>query len=135
METKPKIVLADDHPAILEEVSRLLRAEFDVVATVHDGSSAVQAVVNLNPEAIVLDIAMPGLDGIDAARQLRKMGYMSRVVFLTVYRDPDYLEIAAEMDASYVLKSRMRSDLPIAIRQALAGRQFVSPFSHSVDSR
>ena len=127
METKPKIVLADDHPAILEELSRLLQAEFDVVAAVHDGSSAVQAVVNLNPEAIVLDIGMPGLDGIDAARQLRKMGYMNRVVFLTVYRDPDYLEIASEMDASYVLKSRMRSDLPVAIRQALAGRQFVSP--------
>ena len=123
---KPKIVLADDHRAMLEEVSRLLEPEAEVVAAVSDGAAAVQAVTENEPDVVVLDIAMPGTGGVEAARQLRAAGYATRIIFLTVQNDPEYERFAEGLAASYVLKGRMRSDLPAALRESLAGRTFRS---------
>jgi len=124
---KPRVVLADDHRAMLEEVSRLLEPDAEVVASVGDGAAAVQAVTEMEPEAVVLDIAMPGTGGVEAARQLRAAGYPTKIVFLTVQSDPEYSRLAESLKASYVLKARMRSDLPLALREALEGRSFHSP--------
>ena len=124
---RPRVVLADDHRAMLDEVSRLLDPDAEIVASVSDGAAAVQAVTECEPDAVVLDIAMPGTGGIEAARQLRAAGYSTRIIFLTVQSDPEYARIAESLKASYVLKARMRSDLPLALREALAGRVFHSP--------
>lgn len=123
---KPRIILADDYRPMLEEVSRLLEPEFEIVAAVSDGALAVAAVSDLKPDAVLLDIHMPGMGGIKAAQQLRHLGSSARIIFLTIERDPEYIRLATALSASYVVKSRMSRDLSIAINEALAGRLFVS---------
>ena len=123
---KPTVLLADDSDRILNVASRLLGADCEVVATAGNGDCALRAVNQFKPDLVVLDINMPGMDGIQAARQLQKLGPEPRVVFLTVQEDPDIVQAACAMGASYVVKARMYSDLPVAIKEALAGRVFVS---------
>lgn len=123
---RPSVVLADDSPEILTEVSNLLQSKCNVEAAVGNGILAVQVVAKLKPKLAILDIAMPGISGIEAARQIRELGLPTKIVFLTIQRDPDYIQAAADLDAGYVLKSRLHLDLLIAIDEALAGRTFVS---------
>ena len=122
------VLLADDHEEFLGMVVRHLELHFDVVGSVHDGKSLLQEATRLAPDLIVLDISMPALNGFETARQLRTMGCLARIVFLTVYADPDYVDAAFEAGAlGYVLKSELASDLLPGLREALAGRSFVSP--------
>jgi two-component system, NarL family, response regulator DesR len=123
---KPRIILADDYPAMLAEVSRLLEREFEIVAAVPDGALAIEAVTDLKPDAVVLDIHMPGMSGIEAAQHLRHLGSSAKIIFLTIERDPEYVRLATAMSASYVIKARMPRDLLTAIKESLAGRLFVS---------
>jgi DNA-binding NarL/FixJ family response regulator len=123
---KQRIVIADDHGPMLEEMSRLLRSEFEIVAAVSNGTWAVKAVAEMAPDVVVLDIHMPELGGIEAAQELRRSGSTTKIVFLTIETDPEYIGMATAMGASYVVKSRIRGDLAVAIKEALAGRVFVS---------
>ena len=111
---------------MLEEVSKLLESEFEIVAAVSNGALAVEAVTGLKPDAVLLDIHMPGTSGIEAAEQLRHMGTSAKIIFLTIETDPEYVRLASSLSASYVVKSRMPRDLVIAVKEALAGRLFVS---------
>ena len=124
---KPTVVLADDHPRVLRAVGEILASEFDILAGVSDGIKVVQAALKFKPDILVLDIAMPGLDGIQAAREVRRLSLPARLVFLTIQEDADYMQAAHELGASYVLKHRMHIDLAVAIKETLAGRIFVSP--------
>ena len=124
---RPTVVLADDHPRVLSTVGEILASEFDILAGVSDGIKAVQAAIKYKPDILVLDIAMPGLDGIQAAREVRRLTLPARLVFLTIQEDADYMRAAHDLGASYVLKHRMHIDLPTALKEALAGRMFVSP--------
>ncbi len=122
-----RILLADDHPAALEVFARMLSAEFEVVGTAEDGEAAVRSALSLLPHVVVLDVEMPKLDGFAVARRLAASGSPCKVVFLTAYADPDYLDAALRVGASaYVLKARAAEDLVPAIRLALEGRQFIS---------
>ena len=123
---KPTVVIADDHNGILTVASMLLGGEFEILATVGDGMKAIEAVADLKPDVLVLDIGMPGTNGIQAARQLKQLGLTPKVVFLTVQEEADCVEAACSLGASYVLKPRMYSDLLAAIKEALAGRLFFS---------
>lgn len=78
-----RILLADDHNAILETVARLLAVDFDVVGAVEDGAQALQAVASLDPDVVLLDISMPIVSGIEAASRLKKSGSRTKVIFLT----------------------------------------------------
>jgi CheY-like chemotaxis protein len=128
MGLKPRILIADDNQKILTWVSDLLRPRFEVVAEVTDGRAALEAVAKFNPDLVVLDIAMPELNGIQAARELRRLGSRVKIVFLTVYRDDDYLAAAFQADAlGFVYKSRLHTDLIPALDHALAGYRFISP--------
>lgn len=128
IKVRPTVVLADDHARILERVAKLLNPGFDVVATVSDGWMALQTCMRLSPEIAVFDIAMPEIDGIHAARALRRVGCSTRIVFLTVQDDADYIAAALEVGAhGYVLKCRLQSDLIPALQHALADHAFVSP--------
>ncbi len=124
---RPRILLADDHAEFLAMVVRLLEAEFDVVQTFQDGQAVVQSAGALDADLLVMDISMPGLNGIEAARQLRAAGCPAKIVFLTVHQDQDYLRTALAIGAQgYVVKDRLATDLIPALREALADHCFVS---------
>jgi DNA-binding NarL/FixJ family response regulator len=126
-----RVLLADDHADFLAVVAQFLEGEFEVVETVGDGESLLRQSARLRPEVVVLDISMPGLNGIEAARRLTAAGGAAILVFLTVHSDPDYVRAALAAGAlGYVVKSRLASDLLPALREALAGRSFISPCIH-----
>ena len=125
-----RVLLADDHEAMLDRVTKLLAADCDVIEAVSDGRQALDATRELNPDVLVLDISMPVMNGIEAAQHLRQTGSKTRIIFLTVHEDPDYAREALETGAlGYVIKSRIASDLVAAINEVHAGRSFVSPLS------
>jgi DNA-binding NarL/FixJ family response regulator len=125
---KARILLADDHPYLVEKVTQLLQPEYEVLGAVSDGQALVSAVEKLKPDVLVVDVTMPILDGIEAAKRLKAQGCESKIVFLTVHSDPDYLRAClAAGGLGYVAKSRMSSDLPRAVDHALAERIFISP--------
>ena len=130
---KMRILLADDHRRLLELTRDLLVPTFDVVGCVGDGESLVEAAGKLQPNFIVTDISMPKLNGIEAASRLRESGSSSKIVFLTVHADPDFVQAALNTGAlAFVSKLRLDTDLLLAIEEALAGRIFVSPLGSAV---
>jgi len=121
-------LLADDSSAILELVSRMLGTGYRVFATVADGEAVLQEAESCQPDVIILDISMPKINGIEVAHRLRDSGCNSKIIFLTVQDDSDFVEAALSSGASaYVIKYSMGSDLVPAIEAALAGKLFVSP--------
>lgn len=126
---KIRVLLADDHKQMREYVSALLSADYcEVVAAVGDGEAAVAAAIQLLPDVAVLDISMPVLNGIEAARRLQAVSPTVGIVFLTVDKDRDTCRAALETGAlGYVLKPRLGTDLIPAIKLAKEKRRFVSP--------
>jgi DNA-binding NarL/FixJ family response regulator len=98
--TRPRVLLADDHRLLREAFAQLLEPNCDVVGAVADGRALLQAVPKLRPDVIVLDIAMPLLNGLDAARQLKRWMPAVKVIFLTVSEDPDLAAEAFRVGAS-----------------------------------
>lgn len=128
--TLKRVLVADDHARILNAVSALLGKSFDVIDLVADGGAALQAALKLEPDLIVLDISMPGMSGIEVARELARRKNKAKVVFLTVYEDAEILaSCLAAGGLGYVVKELMNSDLIPAVDAALSGRTFVSQFS------
>jgi len=131
METRAKtarLLLADDHSGMIAQTARLLADEFDVVGTAGTGPKVIEEVALLDPDVVVLDITLPGMDGIEVARRLCQSGSRTRVVFLTVHEDPDYVRAAMDAGGSaYVSKSRLATDLIPAIHSVLAQNNFISP--------
>lgn len=128
MSGRPRVLVADDHRAMLDSLVRLLSRDFDVVATVTDGLAAVTEAEHLEPDLLVLDIAMPGLNGIAAAARLKEHGSTAKVVFVTNMRDREFVQESLALgDVGFVAKDRLVADLLPAIRQVLAGQAFVSP--------
>ena len=131
-ENRLRVLLADDHPLVLERVTALLQSTFDVVGVAHDGLEMVDEAMRLSPDIIVADISMPELDGIQAAHRLREMGAKAPIVFLTIHESPEFVEAClAEGALGFVLKAQMKADLIPAINAALAGQCFVSSHRHS----
>ena len=125
---RTRVLLADDHEAMLDRVKRLLEKEVQVVGTVGDGQAALEAVAEFRPDVLILDISMPVLSGMQAALRLKQIKSEVRIVFLTVHEDPDFAREALARGAlGYVVKSRLATDLLVAIKEVLAGRSFVSP--------
>ncbi len=123
-----RVLLADDHAEIMTQTRNVLAGEFEIVGAVANGADLVKAAAQFDPDVVVLDISMPGLDGIEAARRLKRSGCRAKFVFLTVHEDPDYVRAALQSGgAAYVIKARLASDLITAIHEALADHRFVSP--------
>lgn len=132
--TGKRVVLADDLTPVLSAVAKLLDGCFEIVGTVSDGVSALEAILTLDPDLAVLDISMPGMSGIEVARELKKRGSSTKIVFLTVHEDSDILATClAAGGLGYVVKVLMETDLIPAINEAMAGREFVSHFPSEQD--
>ena len=126
---RPRIFLADDHPAVLKATTALLKAQFEIVGSATDGATLVSEVLRLRPDVIVADITMPILSGIDAAHQLREYASSAKIVFLTLHTEQQFIEACmAEGALGYVLKFHMKIHLIPAIRAALVGQSYVCPF-------
>jgi DNA-binding NarL/FixJ family response regulator len=124
----PRLLLADDHPELLEQVAQLLRGEGEIVATVENGEQVIKAAHHLDPDLIVLDISMPVLNGIEAAHHLKSIGSRAKVIFLTMHEDDAFVSAAFVAGAlGYVLKHRVAIDLIPAVREVLQGHAFASP--------
>jgi DNA-binding NarL/FixJ family response regulator len=124
---KIRVVLADDHPAVLAKVRGVLGEQFEIVDAVADGNQALDAVLMLDPDVLVIDISMPVVDGLQAAKRLQQAHCRAKVVFLTIHEDHDFVTAALSAGASgYVTKARLSTDLVPAIRAALQGHTFVS---------
>jgi DNA-binding NarL/FixJ family response regulator len=131
-----RILLADDHVLVAEGICRLLEREHDVVATVFDGRALVEAAETFSPDLILLDIAMPLMNGIEAARRIHALVPAARMIFVTMQTDRDYVRVAFRVGASgYVLKQAASSELSEAIRTVMAGGIYLSPsIDHGHDS-
>ena len=118
-------MLADDQAAILALLAQLLQTEFDVVATVRDGRALVDAVARVSPDAIVTDISMPFLDGIEAAREILCRNPSARVVFVTVHADPLLMRRGLAVGGlGYVAKVSAGEELVPAVWAALRGERW-----------
>jgi CheY-like chemotaxis protein len=110
---------------MLAAVTRVLRNDFDVVATVTDGRQALELAVRLDPDVIVMDLMMPEMDGLRAAREVRRTGLRARIVVMTMHQTDDLVMAAIDAGAQgYVVKTNLHADLVSAIDHALAGRLF-----------
>lgn len=124
------IVLADDHHIVRQGVRALLEAEpdFEVVAETGDGLETLQTLERLKPNVLVLDLMMPGLNGLEVVRRASRLSPHTRTVILSMYADEAYvLEALRNGAAGYVLKDSSATDLVKAIREAAAGRRYLSP--------
>jgi DNA-binding NarL/FixJ family response regulator len=127
---RPRVLLADDHRLIREAFARLLETDCDVVGAVADGRALLEAAPALRPDVVVLDVAMPLLNGLDAARQLKQLMPDVRVIFLTMSEDPDVAAEAFRAGASgYLLKNSAASELLQAIREVSRGRSYITPLA------
>jgi DNA-binding NarL/FixJ family response regulator len=125
---KPRVLLADDHKIVLEGLKGLLKDEFELVGAVEDGRALVDQAATLHPDVIVADISMPHLNGIEAARQIKKTDKNIKIVFLTMHPDATYAANAFDAGASgFVLKHSAPSELVTAIHEVMKGRTYVTP--------
>jgi DNA-binding NarL/FixJ family response regulator len=123
-----RILLADDHTLLLGALEKLLSEDCDVVGQASDGRALVAAAEELKPDVIVLDISMPILNGVEAARQIKQKLRNVKLVFLTMNEDADLAAEAFRAGASaYLLKRSAASELPLAIREVMQGRSYVTP--------
>ena len=123
-----RVVVAGDNLQVRDKVVQLLLPDFEVVGTHANGQAALEAVLILNPDIALLDISMPLMSGIEVAHELRTRESKTKVVFLTVHEDVDFVNAAFDAGASaYVVKSQMASDLYAAISAVEQGGVFVSP--------
>jgi DNA-binding NarL/FixJ family response regulator len=124
----PRVLLADDSPDVIEAVSRMLAPEFEIVGRVSNGLSLISEARRLKPDVMVVDLFMPGLSGLEAARELNKGHDTGSIILMTVHGDASFVEEAQAAGAmGYVLKSSADRDLVPAIREALQGHFFHSP--------
>jgi len=125
---RPRVLLADDHTMIAEALERLLEPGCEVVGTVRDGRALLAEAERLRPDVAVVDVSMPLLNGLDAARRLKKRVPGVRIIFLTVHEDPELAAEALALGASgYLLKGSAASELLKAVRAAMAGERYVTP--------
>jgi DNA-binding NarL/FixJ family response regulator len=126
--SRPQVLLADDHTLIVEAVEKLLEDDCDVIGRAADTEQLLTEVVRLKPDVVVLDMALPLLNGVEAAVQLKRLAPATRIVVLTVNEDPDLAAAAFRAGASaYVLKRSAASELLAAIRGVADYASFVTP--------
>jgi DNA-binding NarL/FixJ family response regulator len=124
---KPRLLLADDHPLVLEGLRRVLESEFEIAGAATNGRELVAMALEKRPDAVILDVGMPDLNGIEAARQIRAVLPAVKIVFVTQMEERAYVRAAFNSGASaYLLKQSVVAELPTGVKEALGGRFYVS---------
>ena len=127
IEMRWRILLADDHRGLLEEMCNLLTPEFEVVRWVTDGLALIEAARELRPDVVIADMNMPGINGIDAGRRILEQRLCDAVIMLTVYNEPQMVRSALEAGIrGYVLKVDAGEELSPAIKKVVAGYTYFS---------
>jgi DNA-binding NarL/FixJ family response regulator len=129
MTDKPTIVLADDNAGILEVLAQLLLPCFGIVAQCKDGDAAFKAIKEFSPRLGILDIAMPRINGLEVGRRLMAVHSSTKIVFLTLESNKEFIDEARCCGHGYVFKMRVYSDLLPALEAALRGEFFTSDFA------
>ena len=125
---RSRILIADDHDLVAELCKRLLEPEFQVVGMVSNGHDLLHAALKLKPDVIVVDIAMPVLNGLDAGKQVKDALHTVKLVYLTMNTDPELAVEAFDRGASgYLLKTCAASEMVLAVREVLRGKTYLSP--------
>jgi DNA-binding NarL/FixJ family response regulator len=125
---RPRVLLADDHQMVADALRGVLEPRCEVVGTVNNGHALLQAAATLQPEVIVLDIAMPEMNGLDAARHLKRSVPKAKLVFLTMNEDPELVGEAFRSGASaFLLKQSAAFELTEAVEKVLKGGSYVTP--------
>jgi DNA-binding NarL/FixJ family response regulator len=125
---RPRLLIADDHVLIAEACRNLLEPEFQVVGVVSDGHALLKAAPELKPDVVIVDIAMPQLNGLDAGEQIKQKNHAIKLIYLTMNVRPDVAAEAFRRGASgYVLKHCTADELIVAIRRVLRGESYLSP--------
>jgi len=125
---KTSVLLADDHTIVTDGLKRILEPHFEIAGAVTDGRELVAAALRLAPDVVLVDISMPGLNGIDAALQLRKVLPGAKIIFLTMHADPTFVNGALRAGAEgYVLKRCAAEELVDAIHHVLGGGVYITP--------
>ncbi|SDF44022.1 response regulator [Terriglobus roseus] len=120
------LLCADDDASVTARVRAMLSDTYDIVATAGDGAEALEHALQLRPDFAILDISMPRMDGLTVARQMRKADSPTKVIFLTLIQDDDYIAIAKQIGNGYVLKKKLASDLVQALESAASGEFYCS---------
>ncbi len=125
---RPRLLMADDHSILLAGLRKLVEDSCEVVGTVEDGRALIESAQRLKPDLILLDISMPLLNGLDAARQIKKLVPDVKLLVLTMHSSPTYATEAFKAGASgYLLKQSAASELPEAIKAVLKGQTYLTP--------
>jgi DNA-binding NarL/FixJ family response regulator len=125
---KPRVLLADDHTFVLEGFKKLLEEHCELVGAVEDGRALVDAVVDLQPQVVIMDISMPRLNGIEAAKKLKKLLPEVKLIFVTMHAETVYVNEAFRAGASgYLLKQSAATELAQAVQSVLNGNFYVTP--------
>lgn len=125
---KPRVLMADDHSIFLAGVRKLIEDQCEVVGTVEDGRALLEAAERLKPELILLDISMPLLNGLEAARHLKKTLPETKLLFLTMHSSPRYATEVFKVGAhGFLLKQSAASELPQAITALMEGKHYLTP--------
>jgi DNA-binding NarL/FixJ family response regulator len=125
---KPRVAIVDDHTLLAELCEKLLESDCQVVGSYRDARTFLQDVPQLKPDVAILDVSMPLMNGLDTARELRRMIPTVRIVFLTMIEDPDVAAEAFRIGASgYLLKRSASAELPLAVREVMNQRYYITP--------
>jgi len=123
-----RVLIVDDNGEMLTDLRDELSAEFEIAGTAENGDQAVREIFRLDPDIVLLDITMPVMNGLQVASLLREKRPGTKILFLTIHEEPEYISAAFSAGAcGYVTKRRLASDLRVAIREVYDGRNFLSP--------
>jgi DNA-binding NarL/FixJ family response regulator len=125
---KPRVLLADDHTLVLEGFRKLLEDHCEVLGAAEDGRALLEMAEQTRPDLILLDISMPRLNGIDAAKKLKKLLPDAKLIFVTMHADAAYINEAFKAGATgYLLKRSAAKELVQAIQSVMSGNYYVTP--------
>jgi DNA-binding NarL/FixJ family response regulator len=126
---RPRLLIADDHTLLAEACKDLLQPEFDIVGIANNGRELLRMGAELKPDVVIVDVAMPQLNGLDAGEQIKRLAPSVKLIFLTMNLDPEVAAEAFRRGASgYVVKNSAAEELVSAIRRVLKGESYLSPF-------